>query len=64
MYDNFFLMVWVIYKGDSQDLDIPLPNSFDPYIMEELQSMGIEATLPISYVPANEADQLGEPWTR
>ena len=32
--------------------------------MEELQGMGIEATPSISYVPANEADQLGGPWTR
>ena len=33
-------------------------------VIHKLQSMGIEATLSISYVPANEADQLGEPWTR
>ena len=64
MNDSPFLMVWAIYRGDSQDLDIPLLNSFDPYIMEELQNNGIEAIPSISYTPASEADQLGEPWTR
>ena len=64
MDDVPFLLVWAIYKGDPQALDISLLNSFDPYIMEELRNIGIEAIPSISYIPANEADQLGEPWTR
>lgn len=64
MDDVPFLEIWAIYEGDSKALDIPLLNSFGPYIMEELREIGIEAIPDISYVPASEADQLGEPWTR
>ena len=64
MDDVPFLLVWAIYKGDPQALDIPLLNSFDPYITEELRNIGIDAIPSISYIPAGEADQLGAPWTR
>ena len=64
MDDVPFLEIWAIYDGDPQALEIPLLNSFGPYIMEELRHIGIEAIPDISYVPASEADQLGEPWTR
>ena len=59
-----FLEIWAIYEGEPQALETPLLNSFGPYIMEELRHIGIEAIPSISYIPADEADQLGEPWTR
>ena len=58
------LLVWAIYKADPQSLDIPLLNSFGPYIMEEMRNIGIEAIPSISYIPDSEADQLGEPRNR
>ncbi len=64
MDDVPFLEIWAIYEGDPRALEVPLLNSFGPYIMEELREIGIEAIPDISYVPATEADQLGEPWTR
>lgn len=62
--DNInFLMVWALYEGEDESLDIPKLNSFDPYIMAELRDIGIEAIPSISYVPTSEAELLGEPWT-
>ena len=64
MDDVPFVQIWAIYDGDPQALEIPLLNSFGPYIMKELRRIGIEAIPDISYVPASGVDQLGEPWTR
>ena len=64
MDDFLFLDIWVIYDGDPQGLDPGMLNSFEPQISDELRKLGIEAKPSTSYVPASEADQLGEPWTR
>ena len=58
-----FLDVWVIYDGEPQSLDTSLLNSFDAYLIETLRNAGIHAIPSISYVPREEADQLGTPWT-
>ena len=61
--DMPFLNVWAIYDGEPQDLDISRLNSFDTYLTDELQSIGIHTTPSISYIPQREADLLGTPWT-
>ena len=58
-----FLDVWVTYVGEPSNLDTALLNSFDTYLMEALRSADIHAIPSISYVPQNEAAQLGDPWT-
>ena len=57
-----FLKVWVVYDGEPNDLDIPMLNSYGPYLMEILRDAGIYAIPSVSYIPQSDIDELGTSW--
>ena len=57
-----FVDVMVVYDGEPGDLDIPMLNSYGPYLMKILREAGIYAIPAISYIPQSDIDELGTSW--
>jgi hypothetical protein len=58
-----FLDVMVVYDGEPSDLDIPVLNAYDPFLMKILRDAGIYAIPSISYIPQSDIHELGTSWT-
>ena len=58
-----FVDVMVVYDGEPSDLDIPMLNSYDLYLLKILRDAGINAIPSVSYISPIDREKLGTSWT-